>query len=60
MTAIQLSTNLHEKMEYILAEFIGESHTAGIIEKAKESFKSNFNLNHNIYYNLYIVYKYGI
>ena len=54
MTAIQLSTNLHEKMEYILAEFIGESHTAGIIEKAQESFKSNFNLNHNIYYILYI------
>ena len=49
MTAIQLSTNLHEKMEYILAEFIGELEAEGIIAKAKESFKSTFNLNYNIY-----------
>jgi hypothetical protein len=55
MTAIHLSTNLHEKMEYILAEFIGELEAEGIIEKAKESFKSTFNLNYNIYYNIYII-----
>jgi len=56
MTAIQLSTNLHEKMEYILAEFIGESHTAGIIEKAKESYESNtFNKSYNINYHFYII-----
>jgi len=56
MTAIHLSTNLHEKMEYILAEFIGESHAAGIIEKGKESYESNtFNITYNINYNLYII-----
>ena len=40
MTAIHLTTNLHEKMEYILAQYIGELHDIGIIEKAKEFLRS--------------------
>jgi hypothetical protein len=50
MTAIHLSTNLHEKMEYILAQYIGELHDTGIIEKSKEHYEIHrFNLNYDLY-----------
>ena len=50
MTAIHLPTNLHEKMEYILAQYIGELHDTGIIEKAKEHYEIyRFNLNYDLY-----------
>jgi hypothetical protein len=53
MTAIHLPTNLHEKMEYILAQYIGELHDTGIIEKGKEYYELNTFIN--IKYELYII-----
>lgn len=50
MTAINLTTNLHEKMEYILAQYIGELHDIGIIEKAQEYYQIHrFNLKYEAY-----------
>jgi len=50
MTAIHLPTNLQEKMEYILAQYIGELHDTGIIEKAKEYYEMHtFNLKYDLY-----------
>ena len=39
--SIHLPTNLHEKMEYTISQYIGELHEAGIIEKGKEYYELN-------------------
>ena len=50
--SIHLSINLHEKMEYVISQYIGELHKAGIIEKGKECHKLNINfefMNYEIF-----------
>jgi hydrogenase maturation factor HypF (carbamoyltransferase family) len=49
----QFSEKLQEKMEFVISQYIGELHEAGIIEKIKEYYEIHtFNLN----YDLYIIY----
>ena len=50
--SIHLPTNLHEKMEYVISQFIGELHAAGIIEKVKEYYQLN---TFNIKYDMFII-----
>ena len=52
--SIHLPTNLHEKMEYIISQYIGELHEAGIIEKGKEHHKLNRNFEF-INYELFMI-----
>ena len=56
--SIHLPTNLHEKMEYTISQYIGELHEAGIIEKGKEYYELNiFNLLNRNYelYELFMI-----
>ena len=54
--SIHLPTNLHEKMEYTISQYIGELHDAGIIEKGKECYELNI-LNRNILNTNYELYE---
>ena len=54
--SIHLPTNLHEKMEYTISQYIGELHDAGIIEKGKEYYELNI-LNRNILNTNYELYE---
>ena len=56
--SIHLPTNLHEKMEYTISQYIGELHEEGIIEKGKEYYELNiFNLLNRNYelYELFMI-----
>jgi hydrogenase maturation factor HypF (carbamoyltransferase family) len=37
--SIHLPTNLHEKMEFTISQYIGELHDLGVIEEAKEEYQ---------------------
>ena len=54
--SIHLPTNLHEKMEYTISQYIGELHDEGIIEKGKEYYELNI-LNRNILNTNYELYE---
>jgi hypothetical protein len=50
--SINLPTNLNEKMEYMISQYIEELHNLGILEEAKEYYNSRENI---IKYDLYII-----
>lgn len=52
--SIHLPINLHEKMEYVISQYIGELHHAGIIEQAKEHHRLNINFEF-INYELFMI-----
>ena len=47
----QFSEKLQEKMEFVISQYIGELHEAGIIENAKEYYYEihTFNLKYDVY-----------
>ena len=46
----QFSEKLQEKMEFVISQYIGELHEAGIIENAKEYYEIHrFNLKYDLY-----------
>ena len=58
--SINLSRNLHEKMEYTILEYIKELEVEGVIKKGEEIYdlnkNNNLNINNNLSYEAFMIY----